>query len=60
LPKEFRFRGDTVAIHREGARVVLEPVASDGWPEGFWERLASFSHEVRRPRQGRLRKLRTW
>jgi antitoxin VapB len=25
LPKEFRFSGDTVRIHREGDRVVLEP-----------------------------------
>jgi antitoxin VapB len=25
LPKEFRFSGDTVRIHREGDRVILEP-----------------------------------
>jgi antitoxin VapB len=25
LPKEYRFSGDTVRIHREGDRVILEP-----------------------------------
>lgn len=25
LPKEFRFSGETVRIHREGNRVILEP-----------------------------------
>jgi len=27
LPKEFRFAGDRVRIRREGAAVILEPVA---------------------------------
>ncbi|MDZ4805680.1 MAG: AbrB/MazE/SpoVT family DNA-binding domain-containing protein [Candidatus Eisenbacteria bacterium] len=37
LPQEFRFEGDEVLIRREGARVILEPVAERGWPEGYWE-----------------------
>ncbi len=31
LPKEYRFEGKEVRIHREGDRVVLEPVDEDGW-----------------------------
>ena len=29
LPQEFRFEGDEVRIHREGAAVVLEPLITD-------------------------------
>jgi antitoxin VapB len=40
LPEAFRFATREVLIHREGARVVLEPadIARDamGWPEAFW------------------------
>lgn len=32
LPKEFRFEGSEVRIRREGAKVILEPVAEeDDW-----------------------------
>ncbi|MCA1939784.1 MAG: antitoxin [Caenispirillum bisanense] len=33
LPQEFRFEGEEVRIHREGNRVILEPVTfdADGW-----------------------------
>jgi antitoxin VapB len=36
LPKEFRFQGDEVMIHRQGRRVVLEPVQRRAWPKGYW------------------------
>lgn len=40
LPKEYRFQGSVVTIHREGRRVVLEPPAVEldekGWPKGYW------------------------
>ena len=29
LPKEFRMEGDTVRIRKQGAAVILEPIASD-------------------------------
>ena len=29
LPKEFRFAGDEVRIRKEGAAVILEPIATD-------------------------------
>ena len=28
LPKDFRFPGDAVRIHRDGRRVILEPIDS--------------------------------
>lgn len=45
LPKAFRLPGKEVLVHREGNRVILEPVDdpprdANGWPIGFWERLA--------------------
>lgn len=41
LPKEFRFSGKEVDVHRDGERVVLEPVRIPrdkmGWPVALWE-----------------------
>jgi len=49
LPKEFRFKGDTVLVHRKGTAVILEP---DGWPEGYVESFAGISDDFARPSQG--------
>jgi len=45
LPKAFRMPGKEVFVHREGNRVILEPVGdpprdANGWPLGYWEKLA--------------------
>lgn len=41
LPQEFRVRTAEVTIHREGQRLVLEPVDLDrdaqGWPQAWWD-----------------------
>jgi antitoxin VapB len=37
LPKEFRFDGKEVLIHREGCAVVLEPLETD-W-DAVWDRI---------------------
>jgi antitoxin VapB len=42
LPKEFRFEGDTVLVHREGNKVILEP--DYRWPPGWLEWLMSGPH----------------
>ena len=38
---EFRFHGNEVEVHRDGERVVLEPVRirrdKMGWPVALWE-----------------------
>ena len=49
LPKEFRFKGDTVLVRREGSAVILEP---DDWPEGWTESFAGISSDFARPEQG--------
>jgi len=56
LPKEFRFNGDTVLVHREGNTVILEP--SQEWPEGYVESFAGLSDDFERPPQGVIEKRR--
>jgi antitoxin VapB len=40
LPKEMRFSTSEVTVHREGRRLVLEPLEIErdakGWPKVFW------------------------
>lgn len=36
LPKEFRFAGTEVLVHREGDAVILEPAPVAEWPAGHW------------------------
>jgi virulence-associated protein VagC len=49
LPKEFRVTTAEVAIHREGTRIVLEPLDierdKNGWPLALW-RLAGAAPEL--------------
>ena len=40
LPKEFRFEGTEVLVHREGDAVILTPIQKAAWPKGYWQRLA--------------------
>ena len=51
LPKEFRFKGNTVTVRREGTAVILEP---DDWPEGWVESFAGVPSDFIRPEQGKL------
>ena len=40
LPKEFRIDCGETLVHRNGDRLILEPVSSldaNGWPTDFWE-----------------------
>jgi antitoxin VapB len=53
LPKEFRLPGNEVLIHREGNRLILEPVDVKGWPIDLWEQIdelaAGFDDDWQRP-----------
>jgi len=49
LPKEFRFDGDTVLVHREGSAVILEP---DGWPDDYVRSFAGLPQDFLRGPQG--------
>lgn len=53
LPKEFRFPAGTeeVEVHREGDRLVLEPVQREDWPEDFWRAFEGMSEDFERPPQ---------
>ena len=54
LPKEFRFEGETVLVHREGNAVVLEP--AQDWPAGYAESFAGVPDDFERPAQGTIEK----
>jgi antitoxin VapB len=56
LPKEFRFDGDTVLVHREGSAVILEPTRE--WPAEWLESFAGFPDAFERPDQGPVEKRR--
>jgi antitoxin VapB len=56
LPKEFRFNGDTVLVHREGDAVILEPAHE--WPAGYVESFAGVADDFERPAQGTVEKRR--
>lgn len=56
LPKEFRFEGDTVLVHREGSAVILEPAHE--WPAGYVESFAGVPEDFDRPPQGHVDKRR--
>jgi antitoxin VapB len=56
LPKEFRFDGETVLVHREGSAVILEPARD--WPAEWVESFAGVPDDFQRPDQGRVEKRR--
>ena len=35
LPRAFRLPGKEAAIHREGDRIILEPLVRSKWPRNF-------------------------
>ena len=54
LPKEFRMPGSEVLVHRDGDRLILEPIRemrrdAKGWPIGLWDWLDSFDEEFPDP-----------
>jgi virulence-associated protein VagC len=52
LPSEFRFEAETVSIRREGEAVILEPLKSAAWPEGFFAAIRIDDPRFVRPDQG--------
>ncbi len=59
LPKEFRFEGTEVSIHREGDAIVLRPIERRGWPEGFFESIRIEDPAFERPVQPETPDIRT-
>ena len=53
LPDEFRFTEATVSIRKEGEAVILEPVKSNAWPDGFFKNVHVDDPAFARPPQGK-------
>lgn len=51
LPKEFRFEGTEVFIHKEGNAVILSPVENRQWSKDFFESIRIEDPSFRRPKQ---------
>jgi len=52
LPDEYRFNTPTVSIRREGESVILEPIQTSKWPDGFFEAIRIDDPAFSRPPQG--------
>jgi virulence-associated protein VagC len=53
IAKELRFPEGVaeVAIHRQGDRLILEPLGREKWPKDFWKAFDGMSPDFERPRQ---------
>jgi virulence-associated protein VagC len=54
LPRAYRMSGTEVSIRREGNRIILEPLAKETWPAGFFRSIRIDDRHFRRPEQGSL------
>ncbi len=54
LPRAFRLPGKEVSIHREGNRIILEPLAKTEWPKNFFRKIRISDPAFERPPQGDL------
>ncbi len=54
LPRAFRLPGKEASIHREGRRIVLEPLVRPKWPRNFFRAIRIDDTAFGRPPQGEL------
>lgn len=54
LPRAFRLPGKEAAIHREGDRIILEPIERARWPRNFFRAIRIEDRTFSRPAQGDL------
>jgi antitoxin VapB len=54
IPKELRFEEEQVTIRRFGDGILIEPVRSSGWAEGWFEAIRIDDEAFVRPEQGEL------
>jgi len=52
IPKEFRFTEEEVTIRGFGDGILVEPVRSNGWPDGWFEEIRVDDESFNRPEQG--------
>lgn len=53
IPKELRFDSKEVSIRRLGDGLILEPVKSSEWPEGFFDDILISDAAFARGKQGK-------
>ncbi len=53
IPKELRFDSKEVSIRRLGDGLILEPVKSSEWPEGFFDGILISDPAFTRMKQGK-------
>jgi antitoxin VapB len=51
LPKRYRLDPgvEEVKVSRKGAKLILEPVRAEKWPEEFWNVFGKLPEELERP-----------
>lgn len=54
IPKEMRFEKEEVTIRKFGDGILVEPVRSTGWAEGWFEAIRIDDEAFARPEQGAL------
>ncbi|MFZ5495598.1 MAG: antitoxin [Verrucomicrobiota bacterium] len=54
LPRAFRLPGKEAAIHREGERIILEPLVRARWPRNFFRSIRIADRTFTRQPQGDL------
>lgn len=54
LPRAFRLPGKEAAIHREGDKIILEPLVGTQWPRNFFKNIRIEDKAFRRLPQGDL------
>jgi virulence-associated protein VagC len=54
LPKGFHIPTSTVGVRHEGETIVLEPLKSKVWPDGFFDAVHITDPAFVRPEQGKL------
>jgi virulence-associated protein VagC len=52
LPKGFHIATPTVSVRHEGETIVLEPLQTKAWPEGFFDSIHITDPAFSRPNQG--------
>ncbi|MBM3290231.1 MAG: hypothetical protein FJY92_08780 [Candidatus Hydrogenedentes bacterium] len=54
LPSSVHLPAEMVRVRQEGDTVVLDPIKSDSWPDGFFESIRIDDPAFVRPEQGQL------
>lgn len=54
LPKALRLPGREVSIRRLGTGILIEPITSPDWPEGYFQSIQISDPAFDRPDQGTL------